>query len=256
MIPYKDENPTLRPPVVTFVLIAANVAAWVFLQGMGQSPVLEQSICHLGLVPGHLLGGISPGTPVQLGPDLYCRVGDLPGWATVLTSMFMHGGWLHLIGNMWFLWIFGNNVEDSSGRARFLLFYLLCGAIAAGAQSIATPDSPIPMVGASGAISGVMGAYIVLYPRVRVHMLVILGFYVGKIAVPAYLMLGYWLLIQLVSGALAVGQESGGVAFLAHAGGFVGGMVLIYLFRNKDLVAAHRAYLLQHATTGVRLPWR
>jgi membrane associated rhomboid family serine protease len=256
MIPYKDENPTLSPPVVTFFLIAANVAAWVFLQGMGQSPLLEQSVCRLGLVPGHLLGAIPPGTPVRLGPNEYCRVGDLPGWATVLTSMFMHGGWLHLLGNMWFLWIFGNNVEDSSGRLRFLLFYLLCGAIAAGAQSIATPDSPIPMVGASGAISGVMGGYIVLYPRVRVHMLVILGFYIGKIAVPAYLMLGYWLLIQLVSGALAVGQESGGVAFLAHAGGFVAGMLLIYVFRDRARVAEHRAYLLQHATTGYRIPWR
>jgi rhomboid family protein len=256
VIPYKDENPTLRTPVVTFALIAANVAAWVFLQGMGQSPLLEQSVCQLGLVPGHLLGNLPAGSTVRLGPDEYCRIGHLSAWATVLTSMFMHGGWLHLIGNMWFLWIFGNNVEDSSGPLRFLLFYLLCGAAAAGAQSVANPQSAVPMVGASGAISGVMGAYIVLYPRVRVHMLVILGFYIGKIAVPAYLMLGYWLLIQLVSGALAVGQESGGVAFLAHAGGFAAGMALIFLFRNNALVAEHRAYLLQHATTGYRIPWR
>jgi membrane associated rhomboid family serine protease len=254
MFPYKDENPTLRTPVVTVALIAANVAAWLLLQGMGQSPILEQSVCQLGLVPGHLLGAIPAGTRVRLGPDEYCRIGHLSAWATVFTSMFMHGGWLHLIGNMWFLWIFGNNVEDSSGRIRFLVFYLACGAIAAAAQSLANPDSPIPMVGASGAISGIMGAYIVLYPRVRVHMLVVLGFYIGKIAVPAYLMLGYWLLIQLVSGALAVGQESGGVAFLAHAGGFVAGMALIFLFRDRGLVAQHRAYTLQHETSGVRLP--
>jgi rhomboid family protein len=256
VIPYKDENPTLRTPVVTFALIAANVAVWLFLQGMGQSPVLEQSVCQLGLVPGHLLGGIPPGTTVRLGPEEYCRIGHLSAWATVLTSMFTHGGWLHLIGNMWFLWIFGNNIEDSTGRVRFLIFYLLCGAIAGAAQSIANPHSAIPMVGASGAISGVMGAYIILYPKVRVHMLVILGFYIGKIAVPAYLMLGYWLLIQLVSGALAVGQESGGVAFLAHAGGFVGGMLLILLFRNRRLVEERRVQAIPLETTGYRLPWR
>ena len=256
MFPYKDENPTLRQPVVTFALIALNVAAWVLFQHMGQSPGLEQSVCRLGLVPGHLLGHLPSGATVQLGPGASCRISDLPGWETVLTSMFMHGGWLHLIGNMWFLWVFGNNVEDSSGRLRFLIFYLLCGAIAALAQSLANPESRIPMVGASGAISGVMGAYIILYPKVRVHMLVFLGFYVTKLAVPAYFMLGYWLLIQLVSGALAVGQESGGVAFLAHAGGFVAGMLLITLFKNRALVEAHRSYTYQHATTGYQLPWR
>jgi len=256
MIPYKDENPTLSTPVVTLALIAANVAAWVLLQGAGQSPVLDQSVCELGLVPGRLLGAIPADATVRLGPDTYCRLGHFPAWATVLTSMFMHGGWLHLIGNMWFLWIFGNNVEDSTGKLRFLLYYLLCGAIAALAQSVAKPDSAIPMVGASGAIGGVMGGYIVLYPRVRVHMLVILGFYMTKIAVPAYLMLGYWLLIQLVSGALSVGQESGGVAFLAHVGGFVGGMLLILVFRNGALVEQHRAWVAQHATVGTRIPWR
>jgi len=256
MIPYRDDNPTFRTPVVTVALIAANVAAWLLLQGMGQSPALEQSVCRLGLVPGHLLGAISPGTAVRLGPDAYCRIGDLPAWATVLTSMFMHGGWLHLIGNMWFLWIFGNNVEDSTGRFRFLVFYLLCGTLAAAAQSFANPDSPIPMVGASGAISGVMGGYIILYPRVRVHLLVFLGFYVTRIAVPAYLMLVYWLLIQVFSGALAQGQESGGVAFLAHIGGFVGGMLLVLLFRNRTLVAAHRAQAVPLQAAGYRLPWR
>jgi membrane associated rhomboid family serine protease len=256
MFPYKDDNPTFRTPVVTVALIAANVAAWVFLQGMGQSPVLEHSVCQLGLVPGHLLGGLHAGATVRLGPDEYCRIGDTPAWLTVLTSMFMHGGWLHLIGNMWFLWIFGNNVEDSTGRFRFLLFYLLCGVLAGVAQSIVNPDSQIPMVGASGAISGVMGGYIILYPRVRVHMLVFLGFYITKIAVPAYLMLGYWLLIQLVSGAMAVGQESGGVAFLAHIGGFVGGMLLVLLFRNRALVEEHRAQSVPMQTAGYRLPWR
>jgi len=256
MFPYKDENPTLSPPVVTLALIAANVAAWLLLQGMGQSPALDRSVCELGLVPGRLFGSIPSNATVQIGPDAYCRLGHFPAWATMLTSMFMHGGWLHLIGNMWFLWIFGNNVEDSTGKLRYLAFYLLCGAVAGATQSFVKPDSAIPMVGASGAISGVMGGYIILYPKVRVHLLVFLGFYVTKIAVPAYLMLLYWLLIQVWSGALAVGQESGGVAFLAHAGGFVAGMLLIVPFRNNALVQQHRAWVAQHATVGTKLPWR
>jgi len=256
MFPYKDDNPTFRTPVVTFALIAANVAVWVLLQGMGQSPALEQSVCHLGLVPGHLLGGIPAGASVRLGPNEYCRLGDLPGWATVLTSMFTHGGWMHIIGNMWFLWLFGNNVEDSTGRFRFLVFYLLCGVAAAAAQSLANPHSQIPMVGASGAISGVMGAYVLLYPRVRVHTLLFLGFYATKIALPAYLMLGYWLAIQVLSGTLSIGQEGGGVAFLAHVGGFVAGAVLILLFRNRALVEEHRAQSMPMQTAGYRIPWR
>jgi len=242
MFPYKDDNPTLATPVVTYGLIAANVLVWLVVQGMGQSPVLEASVCHYGVIPGHLFGNIPPGAIVNLGPNTSCQVGDFPAWATVLSSMFMHGGWLHLIGNMWFLWIFGNNVEDSSGRLRFLLFYLLCGAVAAGTQSVATPQSPVPMVGASGAISGVMGAYIVLYPRVRVHMLIFLGIFITRIAVPAYFMLGYWFFLQVVSGFLP--SEEGGVAFLAHAGGFVSGMVLIFLFKNAGLVERRHAYRL------------
>jgi membrane associated rhomboid family serine protease len=153
--------------------------------------------------------------------------------------MFLHGGWFHLIGNMWFLWVFGNNVEDSMGGARYLVFYIVCGLAAAAAQTLINPSSAVPMVGASGAISGVMGAYIILYPRVRVHMLVILGFFITRIVVPAYLMLGYWLLLQLVGGALAT--ESGGVAFWAHAGGFAAGAILIAVFQDPQLVNRHRA---------------
>ncbi len=245
MFPYKDENPTLTTPVVTYALIGLNVLAWVLLQGMGQSPILEASVCRYGVIPGRLFGSIDPGQVIALGEEIACRVGPLPAWATVLSSMFMHGGWLHLIGNMWFLWIFGNNVEDSSGKVRFLAFYLLCGALAAAAQSFASPESAIPMVGASGAISGVMGAYIVLYPRVRVHMLVFLGVFITRIAVPAYFMLGYWFLLQIASTLLVVHDDTGGgVAFLAHAGGFVAGMLLIFFFRSADLVARRRSYRL------------
>jgi membrane associated rhomboid family serine protease len=149
---------------------------------------------------------------------------------------------------MWFLWVFGNNVEDSMGRLRFFLFYVLCGVTAAATQTFMNPSSPIPMVGASGAISGVMGAYIVLYPRVRVHMLIFLGIFITRIVVPAYLMLGYWFLLQIIGGGLA-SDEGGGVAFWAHAGGFIAGAVLISVFKDPELVAKHRA--LARTTGGL-----
>jgi rhomboid family protein len=244
MFPYKDENPTLTTPVVTVAIIAVNVAVWLLVQGAGQEAMLRSSICDLGLIPGRLFGSIPPGNRVLLGPDVACTVGSFPAGLTVISSMFLHGGWLHLIGNMWFLWVFGNNVEDSTGKFRFLLFYLLCGTLAGVTQSVASPTSPLPMVGASGAISGVMGAYIVLYPRVRVHMLIFLGFFVTTITVPAYMMLGYWFLLQLVGGIPSVAKESGGVAFLAHAGGFVSGMILVLLFRNRELIAERVAHNL------------
>jgi membrane associated rhomboid family serine protease len=156
--------------------------------------------------------------------------------------MFLHGSWMHLLGNMWFLWIFGNNIEDSMGRARFVVFYLLCGLVAALAQVALNPASGVPMVGASGAISGVMGAYLVLYPRVRVFAMVPFGFMLTSIAMPAWTMLAYWFVIQLVSGATVLGRETGGgVAFAAHVGGFVAGAVLVKLFARSDYVAAHRS---------------
>jgi membrane associated rhomboid family serine protease len=237
MFPYRDDNPTVLTPVATFALILANVAAWALLQGLGTEPDLPRSVCTLGLIPGELLGQVEPGTRVQLGPSTACVLTGTSTWYTVVTSMFLHGGWLHLIGNMWFLWVFGNNVEDSMGHIRYVLFYLLCGVAAATAQILINPASTIPMVGASGAISGIMGAYIVLYPRVRVHMLVFLGFFITTIAVPAWVMLGYWFLLQLLGGVPSLGSERGGVAFWAHAGGFVAGMVLIFLFRDRKLVA-------------------
>lgn len=238
MFPYKDDNPTLARPVVTLVLIGVNLAIWLVVQGAGTDPALRESVCQLGAIPGRVFGSIPVGATVPLGGGESCQVGGYPGWFTVLSSMFMHGGWLHLIGNMWFLWVFGNNVEDSTGRGRFLLFYLLCGALAALVQSGANPESPIPMVGASGAISGVMGAYIVLYPRVRVHMLLVLVIFITTIRVPAWMMLGYWFLLQLAGTLPMVSSGGGGVAFLAHAGGFVAGMLLVLLFRNPRLIRA------------------
>jgi membrane associated rhomboid family serine protease len=240
MFPIRDDNPTLGTPAITVVLIGLNVAAWILVQGMGAEPTLSQSVCELGLIPGELLGRIPEGYTLPMSREMSCVIGP-PHWYTPLSSMFLHGGWLHLIGNMWFLWLFGNNVEDSMGHGRYLVFYLLCGLAAASAQTLVNPNSAIPMVGASGAISGVMGAYIVLYPRVRIHMLIFLGFFITRAVVPAYVMLGYWLLLQIVGGLPALAEESGGVAFWAHAGGFLAGAVLVLVFRDEDLVARHRA---------------
>jgi membrane associated rhomboid family serine protease len=171
--------------------------------------------------------------------------------STVLTSMFLHGSWMHLLGNMWFLWLFGNNVEDAMGRMRFLAFYLLCGLGAALAQVLSNPSSVVPMVGASGAISGVMGAYILLFPHARVYTLVPLGFFVTSWALPAWLMLGYWIALQLFG---SLGGAESGVAFGAHVGGFVAGLLLIKLFVRPDYLAQHKAH--HYRPRNMRARWR
>ena len=219
MFPYKDENPTTITPIVTIGIIVVNALAWIFVQGAGFSEAaMARSVCELGLVPGELLGTAPAGTAVPLSPSYTCVVDPAPSYATLLTSMFMHGGWFHLLGNMMFLWVFGNNIEDAMGHARFVFFYVLCGVAAAAGQMAVSPNSAIPMVGASGAISGVLGGYLLLYPRVKVHTLVFFGFYATTIALPAYVMLGYWALLQLLGGIPALaGLESGGVGVLgAH----------------------------------------
>ncbi len=153
--------------------------------------------------------------------------------------MFLHGGWLHLLGNMWFLWIFGNNIEDSTGHVRFLVFYLLTGTIAAVTHVYSAPGSPIPTVGASGAISGVMGAYLLLYPRVRIHTLFIIIIFIRVIPIPAWLILGEWFALQVLAGSVSP-SATGGVAVFAHIGGFIAGVLLIKLFENRNRVAAKR----------------
>ncbi len=242
MFPIRDENPHFLVPYATGAIIGLNVLAWVLVQGLGTEPALTGSICRLGLIPGEVLQTLPAGTRVPLGPSSVCVLRDTSSWYTALTSMFLHGSWLHIIGNMWFLWIFGNNVEDSMGHFRFVVFYLLSGLAAAALQTFADTNSPIPMVGASGAIGGVMGAYILTYPRVRVHLLIIFGFYITTIAVPAMYMLGYWFLLQLISGFSSIGAEGGGVAFWAHVGGFVAGAALALLFRDPELVRRHPNY--------------
>jgi membrane associated rhomboid family serine protease len=240
VFPYHDENETQRTPVVTMVIIALCVLAWVLLQGAGSPLALARSVCELGLIPGELTMSVAPGTRFPMGEGLVCLVDPGPQTVNVITSMFMHGSWMHLLGNMWFLWLFGNNIEDSMTRPRFIAFYLLSGLAAALAQVAAEPSSAIPMVGASGAISGVMGAYLVLFPRVRVYTMVPLGFFLHFTALPAWVMLIYWGFLQIVGGlSSVVSEQSGGVAFWAHLGGFIAGVVLVKLFERKDRVAAH-----------------
>jgi membrane associated rhomboid family serine protease len=254
MFPYHDENETQRTPVVTMAIIGTCVAAWFLLQGAGAVVPLAESVCNLGLIPGELLQTVPVGSGFRLDENLVCVTDPGPQFLNVLTSMFLHGGWMHLLGNMWFLWLFGNNIEDSMSRPRFVVFYLACGVAAALAQVYAEPDSIIPMVGASGAISGVMGGYLVLYPRVRVFTFVTLGFFFTTIALPAWVMLIYWMALQLFGGlASNLAPESGGVAFWAHIGGFVAGVVLIKIFARPAEVAQHRA---QHWQPDPQRQWR
>jgi membrane associated rhomboid family serine protease len=241
MFPYHDENATQRPAYITYVFIGVNVLVWLLVQGAGMSLALARSVCELGLIPGELTAMLPPGSRFAMGEGLVCLTDPGRQVSHVITSMFLHGSWMHLLGNMWFLWIFGNNIEDSMGHVRFIVFYLLCGVAAALLQVMITPASPIPMVGASGAISGVMGAYMVLYPRAKVYAMVPIGLIPVSFALPAWTMLLYWIAIQFLGGLTGLfAEERGGVAFFAHIGGFVAGLVLIKLFARPQDVVAHR----------------
>jgi membrane associated rhomboid family serine protease len=247
MFPIRDDNPTLTRSLVTVALVAANVLVWGLVQGFGTEPALSKSVCELGAIPGELFGRAAPGTSVPLGPGMLCVVDPVADWRTPFTHMFLHGGWFHLVGNMWFLWVFGDNVEDVMGGVRFAAFYVLCGLAAFALQAATGPGSAIPMVGASGAIGGVMGAYARLYPRAPVHLLIVFFLWVDRIVVPAFLMLGYWFVIQVLAGIPALASEAGGVAFWAHVGGFVAGVALVPVFASPARVAAHRALLARRA---------
>lgn len=241
MFPYRDENVTLRTPYVTILIIALNVLVWLVLQGAGSRLPLAESVCERGLIAGELTGNLPPGTPFPMDRDLVCYTDSGRQPLNLLTSMFLHGSWLHLLGNMWFFWIFGNNIEDSMGHIRFIFFYLISGLTAATVQVVLNPSSVIPMVGASGAISGIMGAYLILYPRVKVYVLVPLVFFFTTLALPAWMMLGYWMLIQFFGGLQSLGGTGGGVAFWAHVGGFAAGVLLIKVFARPDYINAHRS---------------
>jgi membrane associated rhomboid family serine protease len=252
VFPYHDENETQRTPIVTFALIAINVLVWVLVQGAGSELALARAVCELGLIPGELTGSLSPGVRFPMGEDLVCLTDPGPQYFNLISSMFLHGSWMHLLGNMWFLWLFGNNIEDSMTRPRFVAFYVLTGLGAALAQTFANPASEIPMVGASGAISGVMGAYLVLFPKVRVYTIVPLGFFIQNIALPAWGMLIYWMFLQFAGGITSVvaAEGGGGVAFWAHIGGFVAGVVLVKAFENRKRVLAHTAHAWRPQSGG------
>ncbi len=220
MIPLHDDNPTERPPIVTVTIIVICVLVFLWEVSLGRE--MQRAVIALGVIPATLFG------KVQLSPELAV----VPPELTIFTSMFMHGGWMHLIGNMLYLWIFGNNVEDAMGHVRFLVFYLLCGVAAVFAQALPDPDSTVPMVGASGAISGVLGAYLLLYPHARVLVAIPIGFILQTVQIPAGFVLGFWFVMQLFSSMAAAGQQ-GGVAFGAHIGGFIAGMLLVPFFREK-----------------------
>jgi membrane associated rhomboid family serine protease len=241
VIPYHDENETQRTPFVTLALIAVTTLTWLLVQGAGSTVPLARSVCELGLIPGELTMTVPPGTPFPMGERLVCLTDAGAQYGNVLTSMFLHGSWMHLIGNMWFLWLFGNNIEDSMTRPRFLAFYLLTGLGAALAQVWADPSSHVPMVGASGAISGVMGAYLVLFPRVRIYTMVPLGFFLHSMPLPAWVMLIYWAVLQFAGGLTRIASaQSGGVAFWAHLGGFAAGVILVKVFERRHRLEAHR----------------
>lgn len=249
MIPLSDDNPTVRPPVMTVLVLAAIAAVWVVVEGAGFDDRLVRAVCTLGLVPGELTGRAPLDSGIPIAPGLFCAVDAQPiNWLTPVISMFLHGGWGHLLGNALFLWVFGNNIEDVMGAPRFLAFYLLCGLAAAAAHVAVDPASPVPTVGASGAISGVMGAYLVLFPRVRVRMLFWFGFFARVIPVKAWVVLLWWFALQVLLGLPrlgAVGDPRGGVAVWAHVGGFIAGAGLVRHFMRADLVERRRGILLQ-----------
>ena len=220
MIPLRDANPTRHTPIVTVALIVACFVAFAFELGRlasGGTEALDAFVTEWGIVPAELTAAWSSGS-VQTIEGL-----------TLITSQFLHGGWLHLLGNLLFLWIFGNNVEDRLGRFRFLLFYLVGGAVAGLTQVAIDPESTIPTIGASGAIAATLGAYLVLFPRARITSLVFLGFFYQLIDVPAVIVLVFWFVLQLIDGLASIGvtdTAGGGVAFFAHIGGFVFGAVV------------------------------
>jgi membrane associated rhomboid family serine protease len=223
---------------------------WVVVQGAGAETPLATSVCNLGLIPGELTASLAPGTQFPMGDRLVCVTDPGRQAGNLITSMFLHGSWMHLLGNMWFLWLFGNNIEDSMTRPRFVAFYLLSGLAAAFAQVMANPASEVPMIGASGAISGVMGAYLVLFPRVRVFTVVPLGFFIQTMALPAWVMLIYWMFLQVLGGVTSIGAKGGGVAFWAHLGGFLAGVVLVKVFERRDRVMAHSSHHWQPRRTN------
>jgi len=219
MIPLRDVIPSRTTPYITITIIALNAVAWTF-EILLPHDALNEFLTIYGVVPAYF------------------------SYPTLVTSMFLHGGWMHVIGNMWYLWIFGDNVEDRVGHGRFMVFYLSCGIAAALGQVVVDPNSTLPTIGASGAIAGVMGAYFVLYPRSRVLTLIPLIVLMPIVEVPAIVLLGLWFLMQLFNAgtiAMTTSSRGGGVAFAAHVIGFVAGAGGVFIFRKRQLDPWERA---------------
>jgi rhomboid family protein len=270
LIPIRDENPTTRRPYVTLAIIAANILIFVLWQRPWSSQEEQElfAFCHAAIPYEvvHRTNLAQGGLPARVAIDraelgvsgrdlqllLQGRATDpaAPGfhgcpdkswWAAVFVAMFLHAGWLHIAGNMLFLWVFGDNVEDRIGHVPFLLFYLFCGVVAAAGQIAVGPQSVIPTLGASGAIAGVLGAYLVMFPARRVYSLVPILFIFTLLPIPAFVVLGFWFVLQLVSGVTQVTHHvNGGVAFFAHVAGFAAGLVLALLFFPKERAGRRR----------------
>jgi membrane associated rhomboid family serine protease len=226
---------------MNYLLIAVTIASWVWIQSAGFDPIrLATTVCDLGMVPGEITHRAPLGLAVPLGPGMACVVDNNPiNYLTPLLTLFLHGSWGHLLGNMLFLWVFGDNVEDAMGHGRYLVFYLVCGLAASAAQIFSDPASPIPTVGASGAISGIMGAYLVLYPSTYIRV----WFLIFITRVRAWIVLVYWFLLQLFQGLAQTGpmrpEVSSGVAVWAHVGGFLAGLLLVKFFTPRSVAAPY-----------------
>lgn len=240
-LPIGDDNPHTKVPIVNYTLIGACVA--VFLWQVSLPDKAEEGAVYMfGLVAGYLTGSVRPTWDA------------LPATVTIFTSMFLHGGWMHLIGNMGYLWIFGDNIEASLGSRRYLIFYLVCGVAAALAQVVVAPGSDIPMIGASGAISGVLGAYMMLHPKANIRVFVWWIIYISVWNIPAFVVLGFWIGGQLLS-SMAADPNEPGVAFMAHIGGFVAGAILVFFFKRRDVKAFEPAHTkaFAHVDRPVRI---
>lgn len=220
MIPLKDDNPTRTIPFVTISLIAMNIL--VFIMQLMYQGNREAVVYAFGAIP-HNLTSFASTQPIH-------------PYLTIFTSMFMHGGLFHIAGNMLYLWIFGNNIEDSIGHFRFIVFYLFCGVAAVLGHTMTAPSSPLPMIGASGAISGILGAYALLFPHARIHTLLFFGLFIKIVRIPALIVIGFWAIIQVVNGLISQGfLPQGGVAWFAHVGGFLTGLVTIKLWHPRRI---------------------
>jgi membrane associated rhomboid family serine protease len=251
LFPIGDDNQgRLTRPYVVYVIVAINAIVFLLLQQAVMTPQGEYFTYGYSVIPLEITTGVDLTQPVVLTgatptpdrrtgrvqpPVIPETPGPSPIYLTLLTAMFMHGGWLHIIGNMLYLWIFGDNIEDNFGHGKFLIFYLTCGAVASFSQIIVDPDSPIPSLGASGAIAGVLGAYLVMFPRNRVRNIVMLGWIWTTVELPAIIVLGFWIVIQVVSQYTTTfeSSQSGGVAYMAHIGGFMAGVALSFVFRRR-----------------------